>query len=60
MNIQQAFEVLHKFYRFHVRAALAVGYSPTHYRQLRRSEKIPKRVEDMIIAKAKECLAVQK
>ena len=55
MNLQRAFEVLAREYGSHKDAAVAIGYTPEHYRGLRNGRfPIPLRVERALIEKAQE------
>ena len=56
MTLNQASVILHKYYKNHSRAALAMGFTPTHYRALRNGRyPISKRTETLIMGKAVEC-----
>lgn len=55
MTLKEAFEKLAQQYGTHKAAALAIGYTPEHYRGLRNGRfTIPLRVERAILDKALE------
>jgi hypothetical protein len=55
MTLQEAFEKLAQRYGTHKAAALAIGYTPEHYRGLRNGRfPVPARTEKAILDKAAE------
>ena len=54
MKLETAFATLLAHYGTHTDAALALGYSPRHYRELRGTpeSKFPKRSKELILLRA--------